>query len=176
MKRFFFDADGVLFLYEREAYVGEDPIWLRKNQHYFRNLTPDKKMLEVVDMLSAKARYTDDEIYILTSLSNNGIIFNEHFHDKIVSFHKWFPYIDIDHILISTGPKRDVVEYVTNNPITENDILIDDFNRNLVEWRNSGGISIKYCNGINDPASFDGKKLLSQTQSPDDMLRYLLNL
>lgn len=175
-KRYFFDADGVLFLYERDAYKGDDPLWLRKNGHYFRNLEPDRKMLELVDLLSAKTRYTGDEVFILSSLSNNGMIFNEHFHDKIVSFNKWFPYIDIDHIIISTGSKRDVVEYITNNPVTRSDILVDDFNRNLEEWKKYGGTSLKYCNGINNPDSFDGLKLNFTEKSVDETLQYLLNL
>jgi 5'(3')-deoxyribonucleotidase len=133
-------------------------------------------MLELVDMLNAKLRYTGDTIYILTSLSDNGMIFNEHLHDKIVSFHEWFPYIDIDHVLISTGPKRDTVEYITNHVIKSNDILIDDYNKNLEEWRAAGGTSVKYCNGINNPNSFDGQKIGHYSSDASQMLNILMSL
>lgn len=173
-RRYFFDADGVLFQYERDAYTGENPRWLKKNGHYFRNLAPDVKMLECMDILHNKVRYTGDEIFILTSLRSDGLIFNEHLHDKIVSFQKWYPYVDIDHILIATSPKRDTVEYITNNEITKRDILIDDFNKNLHEWQQAGGIAIKYCNGINTPASWSGGKFINET--PSTMVEQLLSL
>lgn len=174
MKKYFFDADGVLFLYERDAYVGENPIWLQKNRHYFKNLEPDRKMMEIMDRLHNLCRYTGDEVYILTSLLYNGTIFNEHFHDKISSYHKWFPYIDIDHIIISTGSKRDAVEYITNNPISEDDILIDDYNKNLKEWDCAGGTSIKYCNGINDPKSFNGLRINENNEPVDVIMKTLI--
>ena len=176
MKKYFFDADGVLFLYERDAYVGKNPRWLQKNQHYFRNLQPDRKMMKIVDMLHQRSRYTGDEIYILTSLLNDGMLFNEHFHDKIASFHRHFPYIDIDHIIISTGSKRNDVEYITNNAISSSDILIDDYNKNLNEWSIAGGTSIKYCNGINDPKSFNGMKINENNESVKTILQTLTNL
>lgn len=172
---FFFDADGVLFRYDRDAYVGEDPLWLRKNSHYFRNLEPDRRLLKVMDNLFKEIRYTGDNVYILTSLVNNGMIFNEHFHDKIVSFNKWFPYIDIDHIIISSGPKREVVEYITDNTLSDTDILIDDYNKNLLDWERSGGTSIKYCNGINNPDSFNGMRILPDTPA-DTILNDLLSI
>jgi hypothetical protein len=176
-RRYFFDADGVLFLYERDAYSGSNPKWLRKNEHYFRNLQPDMRMRECIDLLHERVRYTGDEIYILTSLRNDGLIFNEHLHDKIVSFQKWFEYIDIDHILISTGQKRDTVEYITNNEVTNSDILIDDFNVNLNEWSQAGGTAVKYCNGINTPSSWLGHKLNETNDAnPKDMATILLNL
>ena len=176
MKKYFFDADGVLFLYERDAYVGENPVWLRKNEHYFRNLKPDKKMMEVVDKLHQKSRYTDDEIFILTSLRNDGVIFNEHFHDKITSFNKWFPYIDINHIIIATSSKRDTVEFITNNPISDSDILIDDFNKNLTEWSDAGGKSVKYCNGINNPFSWPGLKINENNDTADQIIEKIIKL
>lgn len=173
-RRYFFDADGVLMHYERDAYVGENPRWLRKNEHYFRNLEPDRKMLKVFDELNRIFRYTQDELFILSSLSNNGMIFNEHLHDKLVSFNTWYPYMDIDHIIISVGPKRDVVEYITNNPVSSKDILIDDWNKNLEEWKKSNGTSVKYCNGINNPESFAGHKILADMTS-DEIVQYLLS-
>ena len=82
-KNYYFDMDGVVAEYKKEAYTGEDPLWLRKNQHYFRDLNPDRKMLEVIDRMHQRSRYTGDRIYLLTSIPMNGAIFNEHFHDKI---------------------------------------------------------------------------------------------
>lgn len=158
-KNYYIDMDGVLALYDRDAYRGNDPLFLRKNQHYFRNLKPDRKALELVDRLHHNSRYTGDKIYILTSLPMNNAIFNEHFHDKIEWLAEWLPYIAIGDILISVTSKRDAVEYIHDHTLTADDILIDDYNKNLVEWRDAGGTAIKYCNGLNDPTSFKGEVL-----------------
>lgn len=151
--------DGFIVTYDRNAYTGDAPLYLTKNTHYFRNLPPDHKALEFVDRLHYQCRHTGDEIFILTSIAMNGDIFNEHFHDKIMWIHKWLPYIDIDHILISVTSKRNAVEYINNHNLNQNDILIDDYNKNLMDWEKAGGTSIKYCNGINNPDSFSGLKL-----------------
>ena len=158
-KNYYFDMDGVVAEYKKEAYTGEDPVWLRKNQHYFRDLNPDRKMLEVIDRMHQRSRYTGDRIYLLTSIPMNGAIFNEHFHDKISWARTWLPYLDIDAILISVTSKRDAVEYIQNHQLSSNDILIDDYNKNLVDWQKHGGISVKYCNGQNNPESFTGPKI-----------------
>ena len=158
-KNYYFDMDGVVAEYKKEAYTGEDPLWLRKNQHYFRDLNPDRKMLEVIDRMHQRSRYTGDRIFLLTSIPMNGAIFNEHFHDKISWAGTWLPYLGIDAILISVTSKRDAVEYIQNHQLSSNDILIDDYNKNLVDWQTHGGISVKYCNGQNNPESFMGPKI-----------------
>lgn len=158
-RSFYIDMDGVLIKYDKTAYTGDNPKWLKKNGHYFRNLEPDRKMLEFVDSLHTRCRYNQDELYILTSLPINTVMFNEHFHDKILSLNKWVPYIDIDHILIAVTSKNDAVEYIKDHELTANDILIDDYNKNLTEWSQKGGTAIKYCNGINNPESYPGIKI-----------------
>lgn len=171
-RNYYIDMDGVLAVYDRNAYTGDDPLFARKNAHYYRNLEPDRKMLEFVDNIYSKSRYTGDNIYILTSLPNNGAIFNEQFHDKITWVKQWLPYLDIDSILISVTSKRDAVEYIHNHTLTKNDILIDDYNKNLCEWRDAGGTAIKYCNGINDHKSFSGP-YFAENITANDMLSYI---
>lgn len=171
-KNYYFDMDGVVAEYKKEAYTGEDPLWLRKNQHYFRGLNPDRKMLEVIDRMHQRSRYTGDRIYLLTSIPMNGAIFNEHFHDKISWAGTWLPYLGIDAILISVTSKRDAVEYIQNHQLSSNDILIDDYNKNLVDWQTHGGISVKYCNGQNNPESFTGPKIY-QDDSAESIIKLL---
>lgn len=157
--------DGVLVLYDKDAYKGDDPVWKRPNYHYFLNCSPDYTMLHIADELYRHCQQTNDEMYILTSLSAKNAIFNEHFHDKILWLNKYMPYIDINHILISVTAKRDAVEYITDHVLTINDILIDDYNKNLDEWHLAGGTSVKYCNGINNPNSFNGLKIHHDTST-----------
>ena len=165
-KNYYFDMDGVAVKYDRNAYKGQNPIWLRKNQHYFRDLEPDRKVLEVIDTLYQQSRYTGDNINILTSLMMNGAIFNEHFHDKVLWNKNWLPYLDITHILIAVTSKRDAVEFIHDHKLTKDDILIDDWNKNLIEWRLAGGTAIKYCNGLNSADSWDGPVIYSHMSAP----------
>ncbi len=158
-RNYYFDIDGVIAIYHLEDYLGENPRYLRKNEHYFRNLNPDRTMLEVVDQMHQRSCYTGDHIYLLTSLPIEGSIFNEHFHDKIAWVNHWLPNLDISAILISITSKRDAAEYINNHKLSEKDILIDDYNKNLKDWAHHGGVAVKYCNGINSPASFDGIKI-----------------
>lgn len=170
-KNYYFDMDGVAVKYDRSAYVGKHPLFLKKNQHYFRDLEPDRKILEVIDLLYQQSRYTGDNIYMLTSLMMNGAIFNEHFHDKVIWNNNWLPYLDINHILISVTSKRDAVEFIHNHCLTENDILIDDWNKNLIDWKAAGGTAFKYCNGLNSPHSYDGPILLPELSADEIVTR-----
>ena len=169
---YYIDMDGVLVRYDRNAYTGNDPLFMRKNEHYYRNLEPDQKMRDFVRRLYLRSQHTGDRIYILTSLTNDSAIFNEHFHDKIMWLRTWIPYLDIDNILISVTSKRDAVEYIHNHTLTADDVLIDDYNHNLNEWRDAGGTAIKSCNGLNDHRSFQGP-YFDEAIVIDDMLSHL---
>lgn len=168
-KNYYFDMDGVVALYDKSAYTGKNPKFLRKNEHYFLNLEPDRKMLEVIDNLYQKSRYTGNHIYLLTSISMNGAIFNEHFHDKILWASKWLPYLSIESILISVTSKRNAVEYIKDHKLSQNDILIDDYNKNLKEWNEAGGTAVKYLNGINSAKSYS----LTKIKHTDDVATIL---
>lgn len=174
-RNYYFDMDGVVVEYNIGAFTGDDPLYLQKNAHYFRDLEPDYRMLEVIDTMFKRSRYSGDHIYLLTSIPMNGAIFNEHFHDKITWINKWLPYLDINSILISVTSKRDAVEYIQNHQLSEKDILIDDYNKNLMDWQKNGGVSVKYCNGINTPESFDGIRVY-HTWSAEEILSALENI
>lgn len=164
--------DGVLVRYDRDGYKGENPLYMQPGAHYFRNLPPDRNALALIDRLYCRSRYTGDNISTLTSIPMNGLIFNEHLHDKILWNQDWVPYMSIENVLVSvtsTYSKRDVAEFINNRKLTKDDILIDDYNKNLIEWQMGGGTSVKYCNGINSPESFDGP-CIHHTDSVDKML------
>ena len=154
---YYFDMDGVLALYDRKAYQGDDPIFLKPGKHYFRSLPRDEIAWMIFNYLNSHAEELNASVYILTSLPG-GDIFNEHFHDKILWLHEQFPNIRIEQILISVTNKNDTVKYIKNRSLQKRDILIDDFNRNLNQWLKSGGTAIKWCNTINDPYSFSGPR------------------
>ena len=48
---YYFDMDGVLIIYDPEAYKGENPKYRQLGIHYFRDLPVDEKMIEVCNIL-----------------------------------------------------------------------------------------------------------------------------
>lgn len=74
---------------------------------------------------------------------------------------KYLPNIDNEHRLFVENPSTDKSLCVPgsylykddngkyHNKISENDILIDDYNKNLFEWQKAGGTSVKAKNNIN---------------------------
>ena len=172
-KNYYFDMDGVLAQYERKAYEGDHPQWMEPGKHYFRSLPADKRIMQLIDSLHKACRYTDDHIFIITSIQT-GPMFNEHMHDKILWLNEHFPYFQISDILIATTPKNDVAEYLHGRVLSHRDILVDDYNKNLAEWQNAGGISVKYLNGLNSPNN--DFTMISNIQDTDYMFRVLTEL
>lgn len=149
---YWFDMDGVLVKYDRSGYIGEQPMYLRKGVHYFRDLQPDKKAMTVLKALSEKSEH---KIYILTTVTNIGALYKEHVLDKIDWLHRHCPFINTETQFVpAISSKRDVIESLRKpnaKMITRDDILIDDFNKNLNEWTIAGGLAVKYLNGLNSP-------------------------
>ena len=131
------------------------------------------KALKIADRVWRRCSECGDKFYVLSSLKPIGTIFNEHLHDKILWLKEHMPYLKIEDILISVTDKRDAVEYVNGHTLTANDILIDDYNKNLVEWQAAGGTSVKYCNGINSHLSWNDQCILPN-MPVDDAYRLLI--
>ena len=171
VKTFWFDMDGVLAIYERNAYIknykqGEciekTPIYLQPEKHYYRTVQPDVKMIEVVKLLQYKSAHS---VRIITNVSPDELIRPIQVEDKLDWLHKYCPFITTEQFFWTTSTKSErVLEITKNQLITDcvnlkldtSQILIDDFNKNLLNWQNAGGTAIKYINGLNDPKSFNG--------------------
>ena len=52
-KNYYFDMDGVVAEYKKEAYIGEDPLWLRKNHsRFFRRQAQVLALAEPLSVVS----------------------------------------------------------------------------------------------------------------------------
>lgn len=162
----YLDMDGVMFFYEKEAYhapKNETPLFMQKNKHYFQTVRPDPRIQKLVYKL------TDNRIpvYILSHCFP-GDMLEEHTNDKWESIKRYYPRLAVpEQFIITTISKPEIIIKTQNRKLKKTDILIDDYNKNLNEWTESGGTALKYINGINNPSSFHGTCIFQEDKTSD---------
>ena len=135
--RYFFDMDGVLFKFDNTLTTLE-PLY---EEGYFRNLPPHRLAVHCLQELLTEA---PDQIYILSHYIDSPFAERE----KREVLQELFPSLDPHNvILVPYGENK--TDHVPLR-VKENDFLIDDYNKNLVYWRDAGGYAIKFVNDIND--------------------------
>lgn len=129
-RRFFFDADGVLFLFDQSKSLEEVCA-----PGYFQTVAPVPNVIKAFQILNEMG----EDVYILTKVFEDGHSRN----DKMVSFMRTFPGLAKDHIIFVSysGDKNDAVENISSQ-----DILLDDFSPNCRSWK---GTAVKLYNGYN---------------------------
>lgn len=129
-RRFFFDADGVLYYFDKSKTYEEVCA-----PGYFKTVTPVPVMIKVFQMLELMG----EDVYILTKVFDDGHSRS----DKLFSFRQNLPEIKNDHIIFASysQSKSEAV-----NALKKQDILIDDFTPNCKEWK---GTAVKLYNGYN---------------------------
>ena len=155
MRTVYFDLDGCLAKYDYGLYIpkseSETPLYLQLGAHVFRHLEAMESMLKAFNILYEKYKNNKDiQFKIMTGIPV-GLLQAEHTIDKYL----WCTYMirnfDSQDFFCVSVPKHEAVsDYLWD--LTENDILIDDYPKNLDNWRKHGGTAIKCLNGIN---SFD---------------------
>lgn len=155
----YFDLDGVVFHYERQAYQGNNPIFNRVGSHYFRDLEPDLVIGSVISsLLLQKDTRRINKINFISTISPSHEMYLEMYKDKSYSLLELFgPLFDLTTFIACHRNKGQTIKFIEQKEKLEpTDILIDDFNRNLIEWEEQGGTAIKYINGVNSEDSWDG--------------------
>lgn len=168
---YFIDMDGVLAKYVHEDYVSRDggtPPWLVPDTHYFAKRMPDERMVAVLNALCK--RYWD--LFVISRMTNNLKLAHEHCEDKKAWLSIHAPELPTDRFRPCFWPKSTLAQHLLEQKLTPDDVLIDDFNDNLVEWQKAGGTAIKYCNGSNAPSTFNGPHI-PEDASADDIIEML---
>ena len=135
-RRIFVDMDGTLAEWKE---IESTDILYEKG--YYENLKPNEFLLQVIKGLVKKG----EDIYILSSFLNDSKYALE---EKNNWLDKYLPELSKD--------KRIFIKYGDNkalfapNGVSKFDYLIDDYTKNLFEWKDVGGIAIKFLNGINN--------------------------
>ena len=146
MRMFFFKKDNTIRLFvDMDGTLAQ---WMNVDQSeiykkgYFLNLPPHQ---EVVDAINRIKEDNFIEVYILSCyLTDSRFAYNE----KQKWVEKYLPGVQC--IFVPGGfNKADAVENFTGKSVTESDILLDDYSKNLHEWKTAGGTAVKLLNGIN---------------------------
>ena len=166
----YFDMDGVLVQYDKDAYKNEHAPGFLKGVHYFRELNPDEKMISVYQAL----RQEFDTHIISRIITNPSELCVEHMRDKIYWLVSHGIY-EQDKTLFSLTDKPTCVVSCKQRLLTKEDILIDDFNENLWLWEKQGGTGVKYINGVNSPDSYHGVQI-ARDMSKQEILTIIQNI
>lgn len=154
--RLFIDMDGVLAKFNPIA--SEEELY---EQGYFINLDP---MPEVVNGIRQHIAETPGaEVYVLSAyLSDSDYALEE----KQRWLDEYLPEIDQEHrIFCPCGEPK--TQYIAHG-IGRTDILIDDYTKNLLEWKKAGGKGMKLLNGINHTrGTWQGEFLHAETFGTD---------
>lgn len=134
-RRIFVDMDGTLAEWKNVSKIDE-----LYEEGYYYNLEPNKKLIENLKKMIQKG----EEIYILSSFLNDSKY-------ALVEKNRWLD----SHLPELKNENRIFVKYGDDKSryikggISDTDYLLDDYTKNLLEWKASGGVGIKYLNGIN---------------------------
>lgn len=159
-RRIFVDMDGTLAKWNN---VPPENLY---EKGYYENLRPNQDLINQIKELINDG----EDIYILSSFLYDS---NYALSEKNIWLDKYLPEIPFEkRIFVRYGEsKKDYIE----NGITLSDYLIDDYTKNLLEWRSAGGTGIKYLNGINHTrGTWDGFKIQDNNEKTES-IKFILN-
>lgn len=155
--RLFIDLDGTV-----ARFYDASPNYLEEmyEKGYFRNLQPYEKMTEGIKLFMEQ--HKDVEVFTLSAKVNGEPPYCEA--EKQEWLDEYLPEIDREHRLF-TEIGNNKAEYIPNG-ISKGDVLYDDYNKNLIDWENSGGVALKCHNNINMKGlgAYGGDKVMWEGQ------------
>lgn len=150
MKRVYFDLDGTLAEWKAAATMEE-----LQQKDYFFTLKPTN----LVQFANRLADRRDIETMTLSQYLPDTYALEDK--NRWCDIH--VPSIDKKRrIFVPCGiGKPEYIQEALRRPLSEDDILIDDYSKNLTEWSAAGGTAIKWLNGINGHGgTFQGFRIM----------------
>lgn len=139
-KRIYVDMDGTLCRFHDTEHKYVEAMW---TQGFYINLKPFEEFLNGLGVCID--RNPNTEFFILSAMLDTEPPFVED--EKREWIHRYLPQIDDEHMIFTSSGKNKT-DYIKE--INSECVLIDDYNKNLNEWRDSGGNAIKFINDINN--------------------------
>lgn len=173
-KTLYFDMDGVLAKYDYGLYIpkreGQVPPFMQLGSHVFVDIEPEANVVQAFERLYE--RYKGSKkigIKVFTCIPV-GLLQAEHTIDKFRWCRFHISLFDSNDFFCTSVPKHDAVSESLWT-LTKDDILIDDYNKNLDNWTAHGGTAIKCLNGIN--SINDKYDYIETSWSPDEIVKKL---
>ena len=135
MKRLFVDMDGTIARFHDEANYLEKMY----EKDFFRNLKPFENMVKGIQDFMTKN--PDVPVIALSAAIDSKFCV----HEKQAWLTEHLPQLADNPIFTAMGENK--AQAVNLQP---GDVLIDDYNVNLIEWQETGGTAIKLVNNINN--------------------------
>ena len=160
-RRIFVDMDGTLAEWKN---VESENVLYEKG--YYENLKPNENLLNAIKELIQKG----ENVFILSSFLHDS---KYALAEKNIWLDNYLPELPKDkRIFTNYGDDKSI--YIVGG-INSNDYLIDDYTKNLIEWKEAGGVGIKFLNGINHSKGTWKGLLLNNTELLSSDLDQMLN-
>lgn len=159
-RRIFVDMDGTL-----AEWIENESTDVLYEKGYYENLKPNKFLLQVVKRLIKKG----ENIYILSSFLNDSKYALE---EKNNWLDRYLPELSKDNrLFVKYGENKTTV---IPDGVSKFDYLIDDYSKNLFDWKDAGGVSIKFLNGINNKSKQWQGLSVKEDPNLDEDLMFIL--
>lgn len=155
--RIFIDMDGTLAEWKAESKFSE---LFKKG--YFTRLKPVEGVISLARALIAEGC----DVYILTKYLTESKYASKEKNKWLDLYLNELP--EAKRIFVPYCEEK--VAFIPDG-IKETDVLLDDHNENLVEWRNAGGFAIKILNGVNNTHGSWNGMLINPSIDPKEFLR-----
>ena len=150
-QRIFFDMDGTLAKWLTDKSIKEI-----SSKGYFATLPEIENMVALVEYVLSQQQM---DVYILSC-----ILSDQTKREKNIWLDYYLPEIDENHrLFVPHGESKTKWLKILDGALYKEDVLIDDFSKNLFEWH---GIAIKVMNGINGTKGKWQKHKISAFEDP----------
>ena len=113
----YFDQDGVLVSYDKEIYNGDNPIWLKKNEHIFLKQKADEKMKTVFNEMY---KFLGEYVCVLTAVQNFDVVLkNEHIIDKWQWMLREYPEFDMCNFITCDSSKMQAISKIKGTSLSK---------------------------------------------------------
>ncbi len=138
MRRIFIDMDGVLATFHPEKSLEEI-----SSPGYFASLEPQQNVVDAIRYIVRNAK-DDTRLYILSSVLNDRAA-----NEKMDWLKYYLPELSDQNsmLMVPYGENKSAFVKTITGEVKEDDILLDDFTKNLKSWH---GVGIKLLNPINN--------------------------